>query len=462
LIFELGLHYPVEIIRKKRDGLALTKEEIFYFINSYLKGKVADYQMSAFLMAVYFNGMNEDEIMALTQAFIDSGETIDLSFIKKPKIDKHSTGGVGDKTSILLAPLAACFDVVVPMMSGRGLGHTGGTLDKLESIPGFRVHLNSKEFKTILNEVGVCMIGQTDSLVPADKKIYALRDVTATVENLGLITSSIVSKKIAEGADGIVYDVKVGYGSTLPSYEKSRKLAQKLVSVTRDFGKESMAILSDMHEPLGYAVGNYLEVEECISLMLDYRHRNRLSRDLVEVTLSLAGAMLLLGGKCSSIEEGASMAEQKLLNRQCYEKFQQMVIAQGGDIHKFFSGLPPVEGPSVGGLPTGRGGSKREVRQYHIHSRISGFISELNAYKFGIASVRLGCGRTRATDQIHYPAGILMKKKVGDEVSQGEPICVLRTPDEKKLEDARDIVSEAIKVSDSPVKKPKKIIEILN
>lgn len=457
----MQLYHPVEIIRKKRDGLALTKDEISHFINSYLEGKVADYQMSAFLMAVYFNGMNEGETRALTQAFIDSGETVDLSFIKKPKIDKHSTGGVGDKTSILLAPLVACFDVVVPMMSGRGLGHTGGTLDKLESIPGFRVHLNSKEFKTILNEVGVCMIGQTDSLVPADKKIYALRDVTATVENLGLITSSIVSKKIAEGADGIVYDVKVGYGSTLPSYEKSRELAEKLVLVTRDFGKKSMAILTDMHEPLGCAIGNYVEVEECISLMLDYTslveqggllpYPYGLSSDLIEVTLSLAGAMLLLGGKCGSIEEGAAMAEQKLKNRECYQKFQQMVEAQGGDLHKF--SCSDVVGQTFL--------SVKGLEEYYVYSPISGFISELNAYKFGIASVRLGCGRTRANDQIHHPAGIIMKKKVGDEVSQGEPICVLRAPDEKKLEDAKDIVNEAIKVSDSPVKKLKKIIEII-
>ncbi len=291
---------PVEIIKKKRDGGVLTKDEIIRFISSYLGGQIEEYQMSALLMAIYFKGLNEDETRAFTEAYINSGEQVDLSFIKKPKIDKHSTGGVGDKTSLILAPLIACFDVVVPMMSGRGLGHTGGTLDKLESIKGFNVNLSVKEFKEILSKIGVCMIGQTENLVPADKKIYALRDVTATVENIGLITASIVSKKIAEGAEGIVYDVKCGSGSTLPDIRHSRILANNLLRVTKDFGRKAIAVLTDMNEPLGYAIGNWVEIEECISIMNPNGRKSELSNDLIEVTLTLAGAMLMLAGKCKS------------------------------------------------------------------------------------------------------------------------------------------------------------------
>ncbi len=435
---------PVEIIKKKRDGGVLGKEEILYFISAYLNGDIEDYQMSALLMAIYFKGINESETMAFTEAFINSGETIDLSFINKPKIDKHSTGGVGDKTSIILAPLVACFDVVVPMMSGRGLGHTGGTLDKLESIPGFRVHLSSKEFKDVLSKINVCMIGQTDELVRADKKIYALRDVTATVEDIGLITASITSKKIAEGAEGIVYDVKVGSGANLQGYEQSKTLAQSLLKVTRDFGKKSIAVLTDMHEPLGFAVGNWVEVRECVNIMNPDMEKSSLSDDLIEVTLTLAGAMLQLAGKCSSIEEGASMAEEKLNNGECYNKFIELVNIQGGDV-RIIKGL---------------------FRKMYSIERVicdsDGYIESLDAMKFGKAAVALGCGRAKVTDKIDNSAGIILKKKSGDKVKKGEEICLVMGAGKDRLESAETLLKEAAKISDKAIEPKSRIIEVIN
>lgn len=435
---------PVEIIKKKRDGGVLSKDEIMRFISSYLNGHIEDYQMSALLMAIYFNGLNESETMAFAEAFINSGEKIDLSFINKPKIDKHSTGGVGDKTSIILAPLVSCFDVVVPMMSGRGLGHTGGTLDKLESIPGFRVHLSSKEFKEILAKINVCMIGQTDELVRADKKIYALRDVTATVENIGLITASITSKKIAEGAEGIVYDVKVGSGSNLPEYEHSKTLAGNLLKVTRDFGRKAIAVLTDMYEPLGYAIGNWVEIRECVTIMNPEMEKSRLSDDLLEVTLTLAGAMLMLAGKCKSIKEGASMAEVKLYNGECYNKFLELVKIQGGDVKTvkyLFYKMNSIE---------------------KVVSDGEGYIESLDAMKFGKAAVALGCGRVKVSDKIDHSASIILKKKSGDKVKKGEEICLMLGANKNSFERAGAILKEAVKISDKPKKPKSRIIEIID
>lgn len=437
---------PVEIIKKKRNGGVLSKEEILHFISAYLEDHIEDYQMSALLMAIYFQDINEAETTAFVESFINSGEIIDLSFINKPKIDKHSTGGVGDKTSIILAPLVACFDVVVPMMSGRGLGHTGGTLDKLESIPGFKVHLSSKKFKEILSKINVCMIGQTDELVKADKKIYALRDVTATVENIGLITASIISKKIATGADGIVYDIKIGSGANLPEYEHSKLLAQKLLKVTKDFGRKSIAILTDMHEPLGYAIGNWVEIQECITIMNPEIEKSRLSDDLIEVTLMLAGAMLLLAGKCNSIRKGVSMAEEKLYNGECFNKFIEMVKLQGGDISVIKN---PVK-----------------YRKTHsiekITSEKEGYISCLDAMGFGKAAVAIGCGRKKVSDKIDYTAGIFLKKKSGDKVKKGEEICVLIGNDKKKLDSALTLIYNAVKIGKKPKETKSIILEIID
>jgi pyrimidine-nucleoside phosphorylase len=442
-IFVYMIHAnPVEIIKKKRDGGVLTKEEILHFISAYLEGKIEEYQTSALLMAIYFRGLNEEETMAFVEAFIDSGERVDLSFINKPKVDKHSTGGVGDKTSIILAPLIACFDVVVPMMSGRGLGHTGGTLDKLESIPGFNVHLSVKEFKEILSKINVCMIGQTDSLVPADKKIYALRDVTATVENTGLITASITSKKIAEGTEGIVYDVKCGIGSTLHNIEHSRTLADNLLKVTKAFGRKAMALLTDMNEPLGYAIGNWVEVEECISIMNPNGRKSALSNDLIEVMLNLAGAMLLLAGKCKNIEEGIRMSKKKLESGECFNKFVQLVEIQGGGSSLIEAPMPKVT--------------------EEIKANATGYIAHIDALKFGLASVNLGCGRKKLSDKIDYSAGIKLMKKTGDEVKKNDVLYLLLGESNDKISSAKKILESAVEISNKPSKSTSRIIEIID
>lgn len=436
---------PVEIIKRKRDGNALTDEEIHFFISGFLKGDIPDYQVSALMMAIYFKDLNKAETMAFTKELIDSGETVDLSHIKKPKIDKHSTGGVGDKTSIILAPLVSCFDIVVPMMSGRGLGHTGGTLDKLESIPGFNVNLSVKEFISNLEKINVCMIGQTESLAPGDKRLYEMRDVTATVENIGLITASITSKKIAEGADGIVYDVKTGTGSTLPVMEESKELASGLINVTRHFNKKAIAILTDMNEPLGYAIGNRNEIEECVSIMNPKLSTSSLSNDLVEITLTLAGAMLMLGGRCKTIEEGIFLAKQKLDSGECFNKFIEMVDAQGGGL-SYFKTMKPYP--------------QAKVREEVIIEK-DGYVAKLDAVQFGLAAVNLGCGRKMVDDKVDYTAGIILLKKVGDKVRKGEILCLLFSETDEKINHALEQLRRGIEISDSPVAKNPKIIEVI-
>ena len=435
----------VEIIKKKRNGEVLTEEEINYFISHYVKGKIPDYQKSALLMAIYFQGLNDLETQSLVKAFINSGKRVDLSHIKKPKVDKHSTGGVGDKTSIILAPLIACFDVVVPMMSGRGLGHTGGTLDKLESIPGFNVHLSIKEFVSNLEKINVCMIGQTDDLTPADKKIYALRDVTGTVENPGLITASIASKKIAEGAEGIVYDVKSGSGSTLPTSEKSKELANKLLKTSKDFGQKAIAVLTDMDSPLGYAIGNWAEVKECIEIMNPNMKKTKLSYDLLEVTFFLAGAMLMLAGKCKSIEEGIKSAGEKLENGECFDKFIELVELQGGD-----SDL--IKSPN-----------KYPKAKYEdvIKAGSDGYIETLDALSFGNAAVNLGCGRKTVDDKIDYSAAILLEKKIGNAVKKGDVICRIHGESKEKVNSAKEILNKGISISKNKVEGKSRVIEII-
>jgi len=441
----MKIHNPVEVIKRKRNGHILSEEEIHYFITHFLKGEIPEYQVSALLMAIHFRGLNEDETMAFTRELIDSGETVDLSFINKPKIDKHSTGGVGDKTSIILAPLIACFDVVVPMMSGRGLGHTGGTLDKLESIPGFNVNFSTKEFVKILQAKNVCMIGQTETLTPGDKKLYEMRDVTATVENVGLITASITSKKIAEGADGIVYDVKVGTGSTLPTFEESKELAGRLIKTTRHFNKKAIAVLTDMNEPLGYAIGNWNEIDECVSIMNPKLRANPLSNDLIEITLTLAGAMLMLAGKCNTIEEGIVLSKQKLESGECFDKFIDMVETQGGD-SSYFKTLKPYP--------------QAKVRE-EITIEKDGYVSKLDALQFGLAAVNLGCGRRKIDDTIDYSSGIMLLKKVGDKVKKGDILCLLFGESDEKINHALEYLRTGIEISDSSVTKNTKIIEII-
>lgn len=431
---------PVEIIKHKRDNKVLTKEHLKYFIEGYLSGVVTDYQMSAFLMAVYFNGMNEEETFDLTEIMLNSGKVVDLSFIKKAKVDKHSTGGVGDKVSLILAPLVASCGIAVPMISGRALGHTGGTLDKLESIPGFNVNYSIDDYKRFINKLGVVMIGQTADFAPADKKIYSLRDVTGTVDNLSLITASIMSKKLAEGTDAIVFDIKMGCGANLQNFDESLKLAEYLISVSKKFGKKAVAVLTDMEEPLGYKIGNWLEVEECLEVM-----NGKEVGDLVKVNNVLSGAMLYLGKKAGSIEEGEKIAYKNLLNGSAYKKFLEVVKEQEGDVDyiKDWKNF------------------KRAKYSKKIIAKNDGYISEMNAFKFGLASIELGCGRKKADDKIDELAGIILNKKCGDEIKKGEMICELWAENENKIETAEKYIAEAVKISAVAPKKRNLIIDIV-
>lgn len=435
----------VEIIKKKRNGGILSEDEINFFIENYVSGGIPDYQKSALLMTIYFNGINDAETLGFVKAYINSGVKVDLSHINKPKVDKHSTGGVGDKTSIILAPLIACFDVVVPMMSGRGLGHTGGTLDKLESITGFNVHLTVDQFVKNLEKLNVSMIGQTDDLTPADKMIYSLRDVTATVENVGLITASITSKKIAEGAEGIVYDVKVGNGSTLPTYDKSKELAVKLLQTSKDFGQKAIAVLTDMGSPLGYSMGNWLEIKECIEIMNPELTESPLSDDLVEVTLYLAGAMLMLSEKCTSIEEGIKLANEKLESGECFEKFIALIEMQGGDTELV---IHMEKYPKA----------KFEEKIVAGHD---GYVEKLDALTFGMAAVNLGCGRETVDDTIDYSAAILLEQKIGYAVGKGDVICRILGESKHKVKSAKDALVKGIVISQSRPEEKSKIIEVI-
>lgn len=431
----------VEIIKKKRNGGKLSKEELSFFIQSYLEGKITDYQVSAFLMTVYFRGMDDEEILNLTELMLNSGEIVDLSFLKGAKVDKHSTGGVGDKTSLILSPQVALFGVYVPMISGRGLGHTGGTLDKLESIPGFNINKSIAEYKETLAKIGCVMIGQTATLAPADKRFYALRDVTATVDSIPLITSSILSKKLAEGAEALVFDVKMGSGANLRNEKESRELAKKLVSVSKKFGKKAVAILTDMHEPLGNKIGNWLEVEECVEVM-----NGAVVTDLIKVNNVLAGAMLMLAGKAGSIDEGEKMAYDVLRDGSVYKKFLEMVEVHGGstDYIKDYKNL------------------KRAKNSFIVKANEEGFINGLDAYGFGLASVELGGGRKKAEDKIDFLSGIVLNKKCGDKISKGEVVCELFAEDASKLARAEELVNGAIKIGNEYNFRKTLIIDIID
>ncbi|MBS1515981.1 MAG: thymidine phosphorylase [Bacteroidetes bacterium] len=431
---------PVEIIKLKRNKHALTRQHIDFFITGYLEGKIPEYQMSALLMAIYFNGMTDEETYFLTEAILYSGKVIDLNFINGSKVDKHSTGGVGDKISLILAPLVAACGIYVPMISGRGLGHTGGTLDKLESIPGFRIQYSIDEFKKILSETGLVMNGQTGELAPADKRIYALRDVTATVENVSLITASIMSKKIAEGADGLVFDVKIGNGSNLPDYDLSLKLAKNLLEVSKKFGKKAIAVLTAMDEPLGNKIGNWLEVEESLEIL------NGINiPDSVKVNNVLCGAMIYLGGKASSIEEGEKIAHEKISDGSALNKFYEMVSVQSGDLDyvKDWKNL------------------KRPAYSKTVNAKSAGYVTEMKAIDFGFAAIDLGCGRKKTDDELDYLAGIILNKKVGDEVKQNETICEIFAEEESKLFTAEERIHKAVKFSDKKPEPKKLIIDIL-
>jgi len=397
---------PVQLITKKRGGLALTPGEIHDFLSAYVAGEVADYQMSAFLMAVYFRGMSAEETAALTDAMLHSGRVIDLSAIPGRKVDKHSTGGVGDKVSLILGPMVAACGVPVPMISGRGLGHTGGTLDKLESIPGFRTSLSIEEYQRVIAQTGLVLIGQTDDIAPADRKMYALRDVTGTIESIPLIAGSIMSKKLAEGTDALVLDVKTGNGAFMRTYEESVELAKTLVAIGNTMGKETIAFVTRMDEPIGFAVGNWCEVVESVECL-----RGKNLPDLMEVTYVLGGAMVFLGGKAASIEDGIRACESAIWSGRAYEKFLELVRAQGGDISL-------IENP---------GRYPRSHMSIPVQSAGSGYITGFDTRQIGVLATELGAGRMKVDEEINPRAGILFKKKIGDHVEQGETLAVIQT-----------------------------------
>jgi len=393
---------PVAMIRSKRDGETHSAEQIAEFIEQFTAGAVADYQMSAWLMAAFLRGLSEQETVALTFAMLRSGKVLSLPSVKGQKVDKHSTGGVGDKISLCLAPLVAACGVSVPMISGRGLGHTGGTLDKLEAIPGYRVELDAKRFERTVREVGVSMIGQTAELAPADRRIYALRDVTATVECIPLIVASILSKKLAEGIDGLVLDVKVGNGAFMKDLGAARALAQALVRVGRLAKKRVVALLTDMNEPIGRTIGNALETREAIEVL-----RNAGPADTRELTLLLGAEMLLLGKAERSVERARARLERALADGSAFERFLRMVRAHGGDTRA-------VEHPER--LPSARG--KALVRATR-----SGYVAHCDAYVLGLAGVALGAGRTRAEDAVDPSAGLELMAKRGDAVRRGDVLA---------------------------------------
>lgn len=431
----------VEIIKKKRNGGKLSKEEINFFISKHLEGKITDYQVSAFLMAVHFNGMDDEETLHLTELMLNSGEIIDLSFINGVKVDKHSTGGVGDKTSLILSPQISLLGIYVPMISGRGLGHTGGTLDKLESIKGFNINKNIRQYKETLAKIGCVMIGQTENVAPADKKFYALRDVTATVDSIPLITSSILSKKLAEGAEALVFDIKMGSGANLQDEDESRELAKKLVSVSKKFGKKAIAVLTDMREPLGYKIGNWLEVEECIEVM-----KGKQVPDLIKVNNVLAGAMIFLGGKAGSIEAGEKIAEELLAGENVYDKFLVMVKEHEGSVEyvEDYKNL------------------KRAKHSKKIIAEKSGFVNKLDAYGFGLANVELGGGRKKADDSIDFLSGIILEKKCGEKVAKGETICEMYAEDEEKFENSLYLIDKSIEINEENTFKKNLILDIID
>lgn len=418
----------VDIIIKKRHGESLDEKEIRFFIEGYVKGEIPDYQVSALLMAIFFQGMSAQETAALTQAMLDSGERMDLSGIPGPFIDKHSTGGVGDKISLPLAPIVAACGVRVPMMSGRALGHTGGTLDKLESIPGYITDLEPAEFRKGLLEEGFAMTGQTAHIVPADKKLYALRDVTGTIESIPLITASILSKKVAEGAEGIVFDVKCGSGAFMKGYDDAKALAKSLVATGKKMGKKVVAVLTNMSQPLGYKVGNFLEIEEALDCL-----EGKGPKDVMELTYWLGAWMLVLGGKAKDVSEGKSLCEEAIESKAALNLFYRNVVRQGGNLEEMQK----------------KRGSWRSEYSIEIRADKDGYIASIDALKIGLAGVYLGVGRNRTEDSVSPTAGFIFDKKSGYHVSKGERIATLFGKDSQSLEAAFPLALNAISIENT-------------
>lgn len=416
----------VDIIEKKRDGQVLTKEEIEFFITGYTNGDIPDYQASSLAMAVFFQDMNDEERAALTMAMVNSGDVIDLSDIHGTKVDKHSTGGVGDTTTLVLAPLVAAVGVPVAKMSGRGLGHTGGTIDKLESVEGFHVEISEEKFVKLVNEAKVAVIGQTGNLTPADKKLYGLRDVTGTVNSIPLIASSIMSKKIAAGADAIVLDVKTGNGAFMKTLEDAEALAHAMVSIGNNVGRNTMAIISDMGQPLGHAIGNALEVKEAIETL-----QGKGPEDLTELVMTLGSQMVVVGGKAKDLEEARALLEKAIQDGSALESFRTFLENQDGDgsVVDDVSKLPQAK------------------YQIELPAKSSGFVTEIVANEMGVASMMLGAGRQTKDDDIDLSVGLVLHKKVGDRVDEGEPLLTIHS-NRENVDDVIEKLNQSITVSE--------------
>jgi len=431
----------VDLIQRKRNGEELNPQEISHLVEGYTRGEVPDYQMAAFLMAVYFSGMSDREVTALTDCMIRSGRKVDLSDVPGVKVDKHSTGGVGDKTSLIAAPLAAAAGVIVPMVSGRALGFTGGTLDKLESIPGFRTDLSLEEFRAQLQRIGLCFIGQSEEVAPADGKLYSLRDATATVDSIPLIASSIMSKKLAMGLDGLVLDVKVGSGAFMKRQVDARRLAQLMVGIGRRMDVRVQALITDMNQPLGFAVGNALEVMEVSQTL-----QNAGPADLTRISLELAARMIHLGKAAGSLEAAREIAQRKLLDGSGYRKLKQVIEAQGGNPNVLdrFELLPNASGA-------------REVT-----SPRAGFVSSIDAEDIGRAAMMIGAGRDAKDDRIDPAVGLILEVKAGQRVEADSVLCRLYYTREERLDEAAQLVEDAFRISAHPPEEYDLILEVVS
>lgn len=430
----------IDIIEKKRDGYELTTEEIQFFIKGYTDGTIPDYQASALLMAIYFQGMNHRERKDLTMAMVHSGDQVDLSKIEGIKVDKHSTGGVGDTTTLVLGPLVASVGVPVAKMSGRGLGHTGGTIDKLESFPGFHVELTKDEFIQLVNEQKIAVVGQSGNLTPADKKLYALRDVTGTVNSIPLIASSIMSKKIAAGADCIVLDVKVGSGAFMKNVADAKELAETMVEIGNSVGRKTMAVISDMDQPLGFAIGNALEVKEAIATL-----KGTGPQDLTELCLTLGSQMVYLAKKAESVDEARQMLISAIQSGKALEKMKSFITSQGGDVAY-------IDDPEK--LPQAK-------YKIELPAKASGWIEKMMADKIGLAAMQLGAGRETKESKIDLAVGIVLNKKVGDLIEQGESILTIYSNSEN-IEEVKNLLYHSIKISHSKISPPPLIHEIIS
>jgi len=416
-----------DLIAKKKDGLELTKEELNFIIQGYVQGRIPDYQISALAMAICFQGMTAEETADLTMAMVNSGEQVEITIPGKIVVDKHSSGGVGDKTTLIVGPLVAACGVPVAKMSGRGLGHTGGTIDKLQSIPGLNVEMSDQAFRAQVKEIGLAIVAQSDSLVPADKKLYSLRDVTATVDSIPLIASSIMSKKIASGAQAIVLDVKYGSGAFMATEQQARELAQAMVDIGKNVGRDTVAIISDMGQPLGRAVGNSLEVLEAMECL-----QGKGPQDLMEVCLELASWMLVLGKITDTTQRARVILEDVLKQGKAWDKFLEFVSAQGGDIVKLKNKELPLSPLKI-----------------QFQAPAQGYIQNIDARKVGTSAMILGAGRENKESTIDYGAGIYFLKKTGQQVEKGEPLMELYTSDVQKVQPALNLLSQALTISDS-------------